>query len=163
MDSNPRPERVSLTPAPVTWPTKLSGELNYQAITDEEHCKNLAIIASEQDVALEQEYCSRFKDVDHWRFTDLTNQATFWNYYYPLVRAKVGIVNYRKILEIYLDRGLAGDLQAARFVLAELQLSEERRNELNAIKESGEPYRDHILRMTEAVTKALEHKKKKLV
>lgn len=129
---------------------------------DREHCVNLALLAADQDRVLEQDYRAKFPTITHGKYVELINHPDFWDNFYPEVRAKIGVSNYRRILEVFLERGIMGDLNSARFVLAELRLSEERREALQAMRE-GSAAEGHMERMAVVLEKALQKRQPKVI
>lgn len=135
---------------------------NPEPRNDLDHCRNLALIAANQDRVLEQDYREIFPTITHGKFVELTNHPDFWDAFYPEIRAKLGVSNYKRMLEVFLERGFMGDLNSARFVLAELRLSEERREALQAIA-SQSSAETHLQRMETVLERALDKKKPKLI
>lgn len=115
----------------------------------------------EEDLVMEKEYRRAYPEIDHARYVRLINHPDFWDKFYSEVRTHVGVSNYRRILDVHARRALDGDIQSARFVLAELRLSEERREALAAVAQATgqQAYFD---RMAEMLSKTLAKKTKLL-
>lgn len=146
---------------PTTWPPKLRESLIPSPKSDEEHAQNLAVLMGGTDLVIEKEYRGAYPEIDHARFVRLVNLPEFWNRFYAEVRTQVGLSNYRRILDVHSRRALDGDIQSARFVLAELRLSEERREALQAVAQAA-GQESFVDRMTEVMSRMLDKKPKVL-
>jgi hypothetical protein len=110
---------------------------------------------------MEKEYRRAFPHITHAKYVELINHPDFWDAFYREVRAKVGISNYRRILEKHAGQALQGDIQSAKFVLSELRISEERREALAALTQatSQQAFSD---KLAEMLSKTLDKKTKML-
>jgi len=115
----------------------------------------------EEDLVMEKEYRRAYPEITHAEYVRLTNHPDFWDKFYAEVRSRVGISNYRRILQKHTTQALNGDIQSAKFVFAELRISEERREALAAMAQAtgSNAYFD---RMAEVLSRTLEKKTKML-
>lgn len=144
-----------------TWPPRLQESLILSPQSDQDHFHNLAVLMGEEDLVMEREYRKAYPYITHAEYVRLTNHPDFWDKFYCEVRAKVGISNYRRILDKHATQALNGDIQSAKFVFAELRISEERREALAALSQAtgAKAYFD---KMGEVLERTLAKKTKML-
>lgn len=132
----------------------LRDSLIHHPTTLEDHCKNLAIMATVgTKVSIEMMFRQTYPEVTREQYLQLIHSEQFNQEWKRNLRAHFGIENVAQILSVQVDRALKGDLASAKFILEQVLGEKDRTAEDTASFDS------FLDRMAGAVEKAIERKR----